>query len=364
MKKKKSKWLGFIWFMLIYAFLLVAAACVGLKLLWDYIDNYEKALPVHKIDRYMQDLSESHIRKLSVGFVSSLDKNVQSDEESYTVIWSCFEDGVDYRKISSESSDDRIVYSIYNSERELGRVTLVKRPDAVGEDTWAIGEEEYDFSFLLNSSSFVIPENWSAYCGGRRLGVQYIVDRNIEYPFLSELYGRHFMVPHLYKYEIGNYLGEVEVKFMDPDGDEQPLTEITDGRAQMRLCSSAIENKMRDFAYGFIPLYINCLSNTTQNANANYSAISRLLVPGGDIDTRLRGAVYGQSFAQSRGTDMREMTINNVYDLGGGYYYLIDVSFSVDTYSDKGVSSSDTNMLLVVIMDDDEVIRADTMSLY
>lgn len=362
--KKKSKWIGFLWFMLVYAFLIVAAACVGLKLLWDYIDNYEKALPVHRIDRYMESLDEAHIKKLAVGFVSGLDKNVQTDAESYEVIFSCFEDGVEYRKLSSESSEDRIVYSIYNSERQLGTVSLVKHPDGIGEDTWTIGEEDFDFSFLLNSTSFVIPENWSAYCGGRRLGVQYITDRNIEYPFLEELYGRHFMVPHLYKYEIGNYLGEIELSFMDPDGNMQPLAEITDGRAQMRLCSTAIDNKMRDFTYSFIPLYINCLANTSQNANANYSAISRLLVPGSDIDTRLRGAVYGQSFAQSRGIDLREMTINNVYDLGGGYYYLIDVSYTVDTYSDKGVSSSETNMLLVVFMDDEEVIKADTMSLY
>ena len=51
-----------------------------------------------------------------------------------------------------------------------------------------------------------------------------------------------------------------------------------------------------------------------------------------------------------------------VYDLGTDYY-VIDISYSVDTYSDKGVSNSTTDMLLVVF-DDEGVIKAEAVSLY
>ena len=43
--KRNGKWIRFIIGMIIYAIIVLLLASVGLKLLWDYADHYEKSLP-------------------------------------------------------------------------------------------------------------------------------------------------------------------------------------------------------------------------------------------------------------------------------------------------------------------------------
>ena len=54
--------------------------------------------------------------------------------------------------------------------------------------------------------------------------------------------------------------------------------------------------------------------------------------------------------------------VNDVYNLGNEYF-IADLSYTVDTLSAKGVSSSDTNMYLVVYRDE-ETLYALTVSYY
>ncbi len=362
MKRKKSKWLRFVLGMVIYALVVLLIACVGLKFLWDFADEYERSLPMHKINEYVASLNEAKVKKISIDFVSTLDKNIQSEEEAYAEIWKCFVGGVQYQQISTDSSANSITYLIRNREHELGRVTLVKNGDALAEKTWSVGNEEYDFSFLLNSDSFIVPEYWVVRVGERRLGVQYIVDPRVEYSFLGEFYNQSFPMPYLAEYEIDNYIGDPEIRFYDADGNEQTRFTLTDGRDQMPRVSGRSYDTFVSFAEDFIPLYVNCLSNVSKNAGTNYQRLRPYLVPDSELDQRIQAAFGGQAFAQSRGTQIRDIQIHDVYNLGMEYF-IVDLSYTVDTYSDKGLSTSDTDMYLVVFRDD-ETLQALMVSLY
>ena len=231
--RKESKWLGFLLGMVIYALVVVLIASVGLKFLWDYADEYEKALPAHRMTAYLTTLNETHVKKISVNFVASLDHNIQSDDDAYAEIWKCFVAGVNYRRLTSDSEANTITYEIFNKEHTLGTVTLTRNPDRTGERSWSVTAEDYDFSFLLRSETFVVPEHWVVKCGDKRLGVQYIVNPRVEYSFLSDFYGKSFPMPFLAEYEIRNYIGDPKIRYFDADGDEHARFTFTDGKDQM-----------------------------------------------------------------------------------------------------------------------------------
>ena len=362
MKRKKGNWLHFLLFMVLYALFVLAAASAGLKLLWDFCDNYEKSLPSRKMNEYVASLNEKRVKKLSVDFVATLDRNVQSEEDAYAEIWKCFVGGIQYRRLSTEDAGDTIHYAILNGEQQLGTVTLVRNPDMQGDKSWKVTEEKYDFSFLIHSKRFIVPEHWVVMCGKRRLGVEYIVDLRVQYPFLEDFYDKGFPMPYLSEYEIGNYIGDPKMTFFDPDGMEQAPFVLTDGREQMPRASRATSSMIIAFTDKFIPLYINCLANTTRAAKVNYTKIKSLLIPGSEIDRRLQGAIDGQVFAQSRATTIKGTTIHDVFDLGNTFY-LIDLSFTVDTTTATGNSETETDMFLVVEVDED-VVRAAMVMLY
>ena len=361
-EKKKSRWTGFLLGMVIYALLVLIAASVGLKMLWDYTAEYEREIPAHKMNEYVSSLNENHVKKIATDFVASLDHNIQSEDEAYAEIWRSFVAGVRYRQLSSENGGQIVTYMIYNKEHDLGKVTLVKNGEGLGDKTWSVKSEEYDFDFLKRSERFVVPNHWVVRCGDRRLGVEYIIDPRVEYSFLHEFYDREFPMPYLAEYEISNYIGDPNVRFFNADGEEQERFTLTDGRDQILRVSGASKSKFISFTETFVPLYVNCLSNVTKSAGTNYQRIRPYLVPDGELDVRLRAAFEGQLFSQSNGTDISDVSIHDIFNLGNEYF-IVDLSYTVDTYSAKGVSASDTSMYLVIYRDDED-IRALTVSYY
>ena len=360
--KKKSKWVGFFLGMVVYALVVLIAASLGLKLLWDYADNYERALPAKKMAAYVSTLNETHVKKIAFDFVASLDKSIQSDTDSFAEIWKCFVGGVQYELIATDSEQGTATYEIRNTQHALGKVTIVKNEDAIGEESWTLASEDYDFSFLLSTERFIVPEHWVVYCGERRLGVQYIINPRVEYGFLSSFYGKSFPMPYLAEYEISNYIGDPKIRFFDADGVEQARFTFTDGKAQMKRGSGAILNDITKFTENFIPYYVNCLSNVSHNASMNYYLIQPYVVPGSELDERLKAAIGGQVFAQSRGTRTSDVRIHEVFNLENEYY-IVDLSYSVVTYTDKGSTSVDTDMYLVLYRDE-EIFRAQMVELY
>ena len=126
MKRKKSKWLGFFLGMVIYALIVLIAASFALKLLWDYADNYERSLPNRRMAAYVSTLDETHVKKISLDFVSSLDRSIQSESDAYAVIWRCFVGGVQYELVSTDSEGRTITYEVRNRDNRLGLVTFAK----------------------------------------------------------------------------------------------------------------------------------------------------------------------------------------------------------------------------------------------
>ena len=143
---------------------------------------------------------------------------------------------------------------------------------------------------------------------------------------------------------------------------EQPRFTFTDGRDQMRHASGMVLQDIGAFTRDFIPRYVNCLSNVSRNASMNYFLIKPYVVPDSELDQRLKAAISGQVFAQSRGTETSDVRIHEVFNLENEYY-IVDLSYSVVTYADKGSTTTDTDMYLVLYRGD-EAYLAQMVVLY
>ena len=116
--KKKSKWLGFALGMVIYAIIVLIAASAGLKYLWDFAAEYESELPTYKMTEYISSLNETHVRKISTDFIATLDHNIQSSEDAFSVIWKAFVPGVRFRQITSSEDGQSVTYTSLKTLQE------------------------------------------------------------------------------------------------------------------------------------------------------------------------------------------------------------------------------------------------------
>ena len=94
----------------------------------------------------------------------------------------------------------------------------------------------------------------------------------------------------------------------------------------------------------------------------NYLQIQPYVVPDSELDQRLKAAIGGQVFAQSRGTSISDVRIHEVFNLENEYY-IVDMSYSVLTYTDNGSTTTDTDLYLVLYRDE-EVLKAQMVVLY
>ena len=355
-ERRKKSALRFALGMVIYALVFIVLMAIGLRFFWGYIDSFEKSQPNHAIDRYIQSFDSEHIRALSADFVSSLDHELQSEEESYALIEGLFRGELRYSKNSVESTDDRLVYAILSGQRLLGTMALNRNGE--GNDVvWTVSDEKFEFSDLLSSAEFLAPAEWQLSCNGNPLGEKYITEKGIRYPSMEEAYDYGFELPTLVKYHIDNYIGEAVIEVRDADGNAAQLQEDPAAYTLADRCTQDQRERMEDFTRRFLPLYIAFMSNTNHNAYDNYARVHPYLLPGSDLESRFYNAIGGQVYSHSKGDQLHDVVVHGVFDLGGGEF-LIDVDYKVDTTGNAGTIENDAGMLIVAVDQDTKGIFA------
>ena len=346
MAKRRKKASGrFALGMIIYALAFVVFLSIGLRILWTVLDRYEKSQPSHAIDSYIASFDSDHIRALSRDFVSSLNHELQSEEESYSLIEDLFKGRLRYSKISLESTDDRLVFAILSDERLLGTMALNKSTGDTAA-AWTVSDENFDFSDLLSSTEILAPEEWTIRCGGGELGEEYITETGIRYPSMEEAYDYGFSLPTLVRYKLDNYIGELRIEARDADGNEVQLREDPAAYTLSDRCTAEQRARMEDFTRRFLPLYIAFMSNTNHNAYDNYARVKPYLLPGSDLESRFYNAIVGQTWSHSKGDFLHDVVVNGVYEISAGRY-LVDVDYQVDTTGNAGTVANEAGMLIV-----------------
>ena len=375
-KKKRDSSLRFALGAVVYALVFVVLFAVVIRILWVFLDNYEKSQPIHTIDRYIESFDSEHIRAISADFVSTLDPKLKSAEDSYSDIEKLFAGPMRYAKNGAESTETREVYTILSNGRVLGTMALEmgERPGGAafwnflgkafgggtfwkdlgsnisGVTRWSVSDEKFEFSDLLNECELLAPSEWQVISGGNVLDASYITEKGIRYPSMQEAYDYGFALPTLVRYKLSNYIGELSISARDADGGAAVLRDDPAGYTLTDRCTADERSRFEDFTRRFLPLYIAFMSNTNKNASDNYARIHPYLLPGSDLESRFYNAIEGQTWSHSKGDVLHDVAVNGVFSLGGNEF-LIDVDYMVDTTNESLITTENSAGMLIVAED-------------
>lgn len=363
-RKKRSPGARFALGMAFYAAVFCLLIVVGMRIFWDWVADYEASRDDHAIEAYLASMDEEHIDAIAETFTETLDGSIQNPEESRGAVAQVLLGELRGVRLGGESNANRVVYKIIGGDRELGRVTFT-RPDnpRFGFSKWSVAEESYDFSWLCGSDEITVPVDWTVSVGGSVLDASYVTESQIPYSYLKDFYGKG--LPELYRctYRIDNYVGSAPFVVTDPFGQMVAREDLSEDRC---LDNCTAEEKAADEAFvrEFLPYYVECLANTKRNAQGNYNAIRRFLVAGGDLDTRLLGAIAGQYYAHSAGETIVSVSMLRHIHLGGGTY-LVEFSYELDSRSqwEAQPTRSDNHAQIILQLTDGRLLAQSIYSL-
>ncbi len=351
MNKQKKKFKhGFALGMVIYAVVFLILVAVGLSFLWKFIAAFEASRPLNTIDDYMAKLTDEHICDTQADLIARIDHNIQSEEECRKLICDTISGGITYAKKTSECTDTKTVYVLRSGSRIIGSVTMTTTQfDEYNFARWTISEENFDFSFLMGTETYTVtvPEEFLVYVNGTELDERYVVESGIEYKALSHFYDDYPM-PTMVTYQVAPGMGSFETVVTDAKGNPVIIDENTDYDAFLDNCTDAEKTELKTFSERFIDSYVTFTGSANGTERANYAALMNFVVPGSDLANRMKMALDGLTYAQSRGDEIASITINRQIAISDERY-LCDITYLVDTTGREGVVQTTNNVQIIVI---------------
>lgn len=363
--KKKHSFGWFILGMVVYAVLFLGATYFGLDYLWDYMEAYEASRPNNTVNAYMDELTLEHIVDMSVDEVySKIDSYIQSEEECREYMLNALSEGVTHAKKTRECTDTRQVYVLRTGSTVLGEFSITANaPDEYGFTTWDVEGESFDMTYLVGTQtvSMTVPEGCAVWVNGRQLGSEYIIEEGIRYEEILEYY-EEYDLPCRVTYEAGPFLGEMEISATDENGDPVTFDENTDYSVYYLNCTEEETSALNEFTAEFVKRYVAFTGSNDDNRNARYHNLIEYVVEGSEMASRLRNALDGLQYGQSRRDDIVSLVTHLQLRLEEGKY-LCDITYEVDTTGKKGVVRTTTNAKLYIVTTDDGM-RLESIEIY
>ncbi len=347
-KKKKNGNLIFAICVVIYAIVFILAASIFFNWLWTAVSDYELSRPEKAVDAYMAQLTKEHIVDSCTELFEKIDPNIQTREDCEAVIIQNLNGKITCSRKSSESTETRQVYAIRCGAKLIGSFTIVSSKD--NHTPWRVEEEKFDFTFLLSEPMRIdAPEGYPVYVNSVQLDESYVTGEElIPYTVLRGFYDDYFL-PQFKKltYEVGPLLGRFEMRVTDLSGKPFTLDENTDLNAFIPQCSDAEIRELDTFVDTFLYWYVVYKGCANDSVMTNYAQISQYVLPGSDLDNRLKGAMDGLTYAQSRGDQLVDITKHHFIRLSETDY-MVDLTYLVDTTGFDGVVQTTNNAKLII----------------
>ena len=352
-QKKKRRWI-FPLCLLIYAALFLGFTAWGLDKFWDYMEAYELSQPKLAMDAYMQQVDVDYlVDNGATSVIRSIDHNIQSEQACREYIANTLTGDIRYAQRLSECTDTRLVYMVLCGDRAICKVTLKPQaPDEYGFTAWRVVDEAFDFSYITsNTASITVPHNYPVYIGDACLGNSYIIRTRIHYEPLDEFYDS-YELPYMVTYQSGPFLGELELRVTDPDGQSVIIDESTDMNSFLGNCTEEETAKLQPLVDAFVSSYVDFTSCAGGNPTRNYTALSKYIVKKSDLANRLYEAISGLTWINDRHSTISSLTVNHYVNLGEERY-LCDVTYEVDTMLHTGLAHETASLKLIIVITDD-----------
>lgn len=355
---------GFLLGMIIYAVVFLTATFFGLRYFWDFIAAFEESRPLNTINAYMDQLTVDHICDSQTDLLKLAENELVSEETCRQLMRDAIQDEITYAKKSSESTDTKTVYVLRSGSRIIGSVTMIATEiDQYNFARWKISEEHFDLSFILGEKSYTVtvPEEFQVYVNGELLDESYITESGIKYTAVERLY-KDYDLPTMVTYHATVPLGECVGVVKDSEGNEIVIDENTDYNAFLENCTDAELTELKTFSETFVDSYVLFTGNANDNAKGNYANLMQYVVVDSDLASRMKMALDGLSYAQSKGDKVVSNTINRAISLGDGRY-ICDITYEVDTTGRNGVVRTTNNVQIIVVRTDNG-LKAESLSSY
>lgn len=353
MDKKTKIFSGkFLAGILIYAAIFLIVAAIGLGVFWKFIEAYEISRPKNTMKAYVEQLTPEQMAKKSDDLYATIDQHVQSRDQFDQVIRNAVTEKVSYAKKSSESSENRQVFVLRSGKAVIGKFTIEAGDEKTfGFRIWEVTDAEFDFSYLMGEPvSVTVPSEYQVSVNGNVLDESYITASGIEYTALEGFYD-DYQLPTMVTYSASNFLGEATVQITDQEGNPVDITPETDMNALLPTCTAQEATDIGAFANEFVRLWVNFSGSTKGTAVFNYYQIKNILSSDGELSERLRSAIEGLAFGQTKGAKIKEVTINRIVPLGEGSH-MCDLTYLVSTTGKKGPVDTTSNMRLILVTEE------------
>ena len=358
-----------------WCFVLIAAAFFALSRVWAYAAEYEASRPEQAMRRYVADLSEEFWDEGIAETVAAMPHEVQTDEEVADHVRKMLRDGVSF--VRKGGGSGRAVYTLRCNGRAFGTVTLAEDPSYVPRidvsrfpwsvlpwslKTWKVESEEFDFNGLYSSVEVVVPETFSVWLNGVRLGEDCIVERGIPFDALADYYKYYDGLPTKVRYRFDNVIGRLVPEIRDENGEVFSLDRGRDDSQFIKPCSEEELERLADFTAGFTVNYLKYVSGVN-DPSYGYQKLAPYLLAGSELDERMKGMLDGLSWSHTSSITVDTSRLNGALALGGGFY-VCDMTARASTFTmGKGQEWTVSNMRVIVEKKNDDV-RALALELY
>jgi hypothetical protein len=363
MAKQKKKGRGFAIFMVVYAVLALAGIGFGLKWLWGFIGAYEASRPHVPIDAYMESVTPERVVEACEELVSETDANLQDPEDVRLYLLESLSEPITYARKASECTATRQVYVLRSGSQVIGSFSIVSgEEDAYGFTPWVLEEEAFDMSYLMGTEkiSVTIPAD----CGiqvsvnGVELDERYIVNtESTEFALLEDFYSKYELPKFtLVTYEVGPFLGvEPELQVVDAQGQPFTYDDSFDPNSLIVMQDEELAEELKSFVKEFLDAYVIFAGCANDSRYANYSNVIKYVVPESTLAKRMKEALDGLQYAQSRGDVVDTVTFHHLVELTQEAY-MCDVTYLVNTTGREGVVQTTTNVKMVLVRSGDKLL--------
>ncbi len=347
-KKKKKNNKRFAFGMILYAVIFLMAAFFGLRFLWSWAEAYEASRPNNTVNAYMEALTREHIVDGCQSLIDQIDHNLQSEEACREILLQELSGGVRHAKKSKECTDTRLVYVLRAGSKVVGEFAIeANAPDKFGFTTWDLAEESFDMSYMLGQAQTVTaPDVCDVSVNGVVLDESYITVDNIPYEDIKEYY-KDYDLPSQVTYEAGPLLGQFQMTVTDSEGTVLTFDENTDWSRFYYNCTEQETKDLDEFVELFLEKYVDFTGSNKNTRHTTYSALIKHVVSDCDLAKRLKAAIAGLQFGQSKGDEIVDIDTHLRIRLDDKF--LVDMTYQVDTTGKEGVVRTTTNARLLIV---------------
>lgn len=369
-------------FLVLYALVLAAIAVYFLGNVWTLAEEYEASRPNIVMDEYIEGLRKNLWNDSMSETISSMRHEFQTDEECAEIVKSMFEDEIRYvRKSGGGDADTEAVYDIVCGEHLIGKATMVRDESKIGQLKyaqasdfvnsipvigekignsikmnllpWKVDSDEFYFDGLYSSAQITVPASYTVRLNNIPLNDEYIVEDDIHYDILEPYYADYPSLPTKVTYRADYIIGVLDMVAYDENGNVAVIDDTLDDWQFIPQPDAEEFARLDEFAYNFSDAFLAFSSNAMDFGSA-FAKVQPYLVPGGELEARLRLSADGAGWAHTQSYRMESCTLNSAIALGSGIYVLDITAQTLIYYPGKGTDGTVRNLngLKVTVQDD------------